>query len=168
VEAVGAVSSAAIALRFGASFLTLGVTAVALIGVALAAIDLRSYRLPDKLIGIAMAMLSVTLVAEALTSGQWSRLLGSSLGALGLGACYLVLAVIQPGQLGLGDVKLAVLLGMLLGWFGWPFVLLGGCLAFLLSAATILVLLALRKISMRSHIPFGPFMLLGTAATLLL
>jgi leader peptidase (prepilin peptidase)/N-methyltransferase len=168
VELVSALMCAAIVAARGVSVESIGIAAVSVIGVALAVIDLHSFRLPNRLIAAAAAVLSLSLLIESIIGNQWSLLLSAVLGALGLSGTYLVLAVIRPGQLGLGDVKLAALLGMLLGWLGWPFVVLGGCLAFLLSALTILVLLAMRRITMRSYIPFGPFMLAGAAAALLL
>lgn len=168
VELLSALLCGGIALAFGASFQTIGFTAMAVVGVALGVIDLQSFRLPTKLIAISTALLLASLLAAAATSGAWVPLRSGMLGAAGLSAAFLLLAVIRPGQLGLGDVKLAVPLGLLLGWFGWPFVVFGGCLAFLLSAATILVLLALGKLTLRSSVPFGPFMLAGTVVALLL
>ncbi len=168
VELLSAVLCAGVALVLGASFQAIGVIAMVVIGVALAVIDLHSFRLPNKLIGLATLLLAVSLAAAAATGGGWPRLQAGLSGAAGLSVTYLLLALIRPGALGLGDVKLAVPLGLLLGWFGWPFVVFGGCLAFLLSALTILLLLWLRKITLRSQIPFGPFMLAGTLLALLL
>ena len=168
VEIAAALVCAAVVSGLGFRVDSLGVAGVFVIGVALSVIDLRSFRLPDRLIVLGMTLLAGCLITQSVIGNEWSRLLPAAAGAASLSAAYLLLAVIRPGQLGLGDVKLAGLLGMLLGWFGWPFVVLGGCLAFLLSALIILLLLAARRITLRSHIPFGPFMLAGAAAAVLL
>ena len=68
---------------------------------------------------------------------------------------------VRPGDLGVGDVKLAASLGLLLGWIGWRDVLLGAFAGFLLGGVFSLVLLAAGLVTRRSHIPFGPFMLGG-------
>ena len=80
---------------------------------------------------------------------------------------YLTLVLIRPDQLGLGDVMLAGLLGVALGWFGWRAVLLGSTLAFVGCALAGLVLLATRRASLRSAVPLGPFMVAGAAAVVL-
>jgi leader peptidase (prepilin peptidase)/N-methyltransferase len=78
-----------------------------------------------------------------------------------------LLALLRPGQLGGGDIKLAALAGLALGWLGWPAVLAGASLGFLLSAVVSLALLAARRITLRSAISFGPFLLGGTLLAVL-
>jgi leader peptidase (prepilin peptidase)/N-methyltransferase len=63
--------------------------------------------------------------------------------------------------MGMGDVKLAGVLGMGLAWLGWSEWLVGAFLAFLLGAVVGLGLMLLRRASRRSAIPFGPFMVAG-------
>jgi leader peptidase (prepilin peptidase) / N-methyltransferase len=135
-------------------------------GVAMAAIDLAVYRLPNRLTYPAFAVVLASFAVGAMTGTDPARLSRAVLGALVLGACYLVLAIAAPGQLGLGDVKLAALLGLGLGWASWHTLIFGGCLAFLISALTSVVLLASRRITLKSAIPFGPFMLAGAAVAL--
>ena len=74
---------------------------------------------------------------------------------------FLVLALIAPSGLAMGDVKLAALLGLYLGWIGWNAVVIGGATGFVVQAAAALVLLATRRIGLRGELPFGPAMLLG-------
>ena len=78
-------------------------------------------------------------------------------------AVYLFLALISPRSLGMGDVKLAGLLGLFLGWLGWDAVVVGAAAGFVVQALVALVLLAGRRIGLRSELPFGPAMLLGAA-----
>jgi leader peptidase (prepilin peptidase)/N-methyltransferase len=76
---------------------------------------------------------------------------------------YLVLALIAPSGLGMGDVKLAGLLGLYLGWLGWGAVVLGAMAGFVVQAVVALLLLATRRIGLRGELPFGPAMLAGAA-----
>ncbi len=140
---------------------------LAAVGVALAAIDLKVYRLPDRLTYPAFVVVLASFAGGAVTGTDPASLQRAAFGALVLGGSYLLLAVIQPGQLGLGDVKLAALLGLALGWVSWPVLMFGGCLAFIVSAMVSLVLIALRRISLKSALPFGPFMLAGAAVALI-
>ena len=74
---------------------------------------------------------------------------------------YFALAFLYPGGMGFGDVKLAGLLGLYLGWLGWSSVLVGTFTGFLLGGLVGVALLATRKATRRSAIPFGPAMLAG-------
>jgi leader peptidase (prepilin peptidase) / N-methyltransferase len=81
---------------------------------------------------------------------------------------YRVLEFINPAGMGYGDVKLSGVIGMALAWLGWPVLLLGAALAFVLSAVVSLILLALKRVTLKSTLPFGPFMLLGAFTAVLL
>lgn len=81
---------------------------------------------------------------------------------------YFVLRVVYPPGMGFGDVKLAGVLGMYLGYLGWGHVFAGTFAAFLLGGLWSLALLAARRGTLKSAIPFGPFMLAGAAAAMLL
>ncbi|MEU1628678.1 A24 family peptidase [Streptomyces sp. NPDC020096] len=134
----------------------------------LARVDLAVRRLPDVLTIPAAAGTALLLGAAALLpahTGSWPRAL---LGGLALGAGYLVLLLANPSGMGLGDVKLAPTLGLALGWYGWPVLLAGTFLGFALGGVTGLVLLAARRADRRTAIPFGPFMLVGALAGMLL
>ncbi len=61
----------------------------------------------------------------------------------------------------MGDVKLAALLGLYLGWLGWDAVVIGAAGGFVVQAVVALCLLATRRIGLRGELPFGPAMLLG-------
>jgi leader peptidase (prepilin peptidase)/N-methyltransferase len=127
--------------------------------VPLAVIDLTVHRLPDVLTLPAYA-LTLALLAPA-GPHDWLRAL---YGGLALAGCYLLLHLISPSGMGPGDVKLALSLGTLLAWHGWPTLLQGGFLAFLLAALYSVPLLLLR----RREFAFGPFMIAGAWLGLLL
>jgi leader peptidase (prepilin peptidase)/N-methyltransferase len=152
-----------VVLRFGLSWELPAFLALAVVAVLLTLVDLRHHLLPDRVVlpglGAGAALLAVAAAAEP----AWPALLRAVLGAVALFLAFLVLALISPGGLGMGDVKLAALLGLYLGWLGWPAVLVGAAAAFVVQALVALVLLAARRVGRRSDLPFGPSMLVGTA-----
>lgn len=104
---------------------------------------------------------SVLLGGAALlpeSAGSWPSAL---LGGLALGAAYFVLFPINPNGMGFGDVKLALPLGVALGWYGWGALFVGAFTGFLLGAAYGLGLVLLCKAGRKSAIPLGPFMVSG-------
>ncbi|MHB1434148.1 MAG: prepilin peptidase [Streptosporangiaceae bacterium] len=137
------------------------------VGVPLAVIDAAVRRLPDRLTLTAIPVLALLLTGAAVTSGQTGPLIRSLLCGLVLAAMFLLLALIRPGQLGGGDIKLAALLGLALGWLGWPVLLAGIAIGFILGAAGGLALLAMRRATLHSQISFGPFLLGGALIAML-
>jgi leader peptidase (prepilin peptidase)/N-methyltransferase len=134
---------------------------VALVGVALALVDLAVQRLPDRLTLPAYPVLISLLALTAIIEHDGGALRRALLGGLALAASYLVLALLSGGRLGGGDVKLAGLIGLALGWLGWSSLVTGACLGFLLAAIVSLLLLAARRITRTALISFGPYMLGG-------
>jgi leader peptidase (prepilin peptidase) / N-methyltransferase len=137
------------------------------LGVALAAIDIAVQRLPDLLTLPAYPILITLLGGAAIVGHDFAALLRALLGGLALAGAYLVLALVRPGQLGGGDIKLAGVAGLALGWLGWPTLIAGAALGFVLSAVASLALLAARRITLRSAICFGPFLLGGALLAML-
>ena len=131
--------------------------------VVLAVIDLEVRRLPDRLVLPAYPATAVLLTACSLTTGDPAALLRALTCAGASVAVFLVAALLSPGGngLGLGDVKLAGVLGGLLGWWGWSEALVGLLSGFVLGAAGALLLLATRRVDRRADTAFGPAMLLG-------
>jgi leader peptidase (prepilin peptidase)/N-methyltransferase len=134
---------------------------LAICAVPLAWIDAAVHRLPDVLTAAAYAGTTALLLLAAATSQDWHKLLRAVLGGLVLAACYLVLVLISPSGMGIGDVKLAASLGTLLAWSGWATVAAGAFAGFLLGGLYGIALLAARRATRKQHIPFGPFMIAG-------
>ena len=151
------------AWRFGASWQLPAFLALAAAGVLLAVVDLEHRLLPNRIVGPAAATGAVLLGLAAAVGGQGHDLVRALLGAATLFVAYLVLALIAPSGLGMGDVKLAGLLGLYLGWLGWGAVLFGAVAGFVVQAVVALLLLATRRIGLRGELPFGPAMLAGAA-----
>ncbi|WP_433265819.1 prepilin peptidase [Micromonospora vinacea] len=131
-------------------------------------VDLVVHRLPDRLTLPAAAGTWLLLGVAALDAdpGHWLR---AVIGGAGLALFFASTTVLLGRRgFGLGDAKLALSVGALLGWYGWPVLVFGLLLTFGLSALVSLGLLATRRANWSTHLPFGPFLLLGTTAALLL
>ena len=138
------------------AFLVAGVA-----GVVLAMVDLAIKRLPNTLVLPLYGAGLVLLGLAATVKPDGASLLRALSGMAGLFGLYLVLALLNPAGLGLGDVKLAGALGLYLAWRGWQVLFVGALAGFLLVAVVALALLATRRVSRSSELPFGPFMLGG-------
>lgn len=136
---------------------------LAAVAVALALIDIDVRRLPDAIVLPSYVVVGVLLAVAAAVGGDWPALLRAGVGGAALWLLYLTLALLRPGGMGLGDVKLAGVLGAATAWFGWGAFAVGSFVPFLVGGAYGLVLMALRRAGRRSAIPFGPFMLVGAA-----
>ncbi|MEV6840030.1 A24 family peptidase [Streptomyces sp. NPDC051133] len=138
------------------------------IAALLATVDFAVHRLPDVVtLPLAASALIGLGGAELLpgAGGSWRTAL---LGSLTLGACYFVLFLINPRGFGFGDVKLAPALGAVLGWYGWGILLIGTFAGYLLGALYGVGLILARRAGRKSAIPFGPFLLAGAFAGILL
>ncbi len=138
-----------------------GFGALGLGSALLVATDQARHRLPDAITLPTGVVLVAALAVAASQVPDWPAL-GRALGAgaaVGLG--FLLLALISPRALGLGDVKLGALLGVAAGWLGWPTVLTALVASFVLGGAVALVLLVARVATRSTAIPFGPWLVLG-------
>ena len=159
--AVTAVLLGGLAARVHPALVLAAACWLAACAVPLACTDLAVQRLPDPLTGAAYAGTAVLLLAAAAVGGTWSALVRALLGGLALTGFYLLLMVISPSGMSLGDVKLAASLGTLLAWFGWRLLLAGGFAGFLLGGVFAGALLVSRRADRKQPIPFGPFMIAG-------
>ena len=131
------------------------------VSVALALIDLDTHTLPDRIVLPAYVVGAVLLGLAALVAGEYGQLLSAGVGLASLWLLYFLMAVLYPGGMGFGDVKLAGVLGLFLGWLGWGPLVVGAFSAFLLGGLFALALLASRRVTRKGGIPFGPWMLAG-------
>lgn len=136
------------------------------IAIALICIDIAVYRLPDVLvlpgIGIGIALIAQTSALE----GSFITLGHALIGGAALLTFYAAIHLITRGRgMGLGDVKLAALCGLYLGWYGWGTLAVGAFIPFLLGAIASAIVIR-RGGTRKSAIPFGPYMLTGTVIAL--
>jgi leader peptidase (prepilin peptidase) / N-methyltransferase len=150
----------------GPGWSTPAVAVAAVAGVALAVVDGATHRLPDALTYPTTAVVGLLLAGAALADDAGDAALRALLGALVLGTGYLLLHLVSPSGLGLGDVKLAVLLGLVSAWYGWSVLWATAALPFLVGGLAALVLIVARRATRRTAIAFGPAMLVGTALAL--
>ncbi|MGC5529671.1 prepilin peptidase [Streptomyces sp. SR-10] len=165
---VNVIACVALAAATGARPELIGWLALTPVAVLLAAVDRRVHRLPDPLTLPLAAAAVLLLGGSALLPGHAGSWTSGLLGGLALGGFYFLLFLINPNGMGFGDVKLALALGVALGWYGWTVLFVGGFAGFLFGALYGLALMLLRRAGRRAGIPFGPFMIGGALTGLLL
>jgi leader peptidase (prepilin peptidase)/N-methyltransferase len=133
-------------------------------GISLTAIDLDVRRLPNSIVLPAYPVLATLLTIAALLQHDPAALFRAGIGALALFGFYFVLAFLYPAGMGFGDVKLAGLVGGVLGFVSYPVLLVGAFAAFFIGAAVGFLVIVSRRGTGKTAIPFGPFMI--TAALL--
>lgn len=132
------------------------------IGVALFLIDIDVHRLPNAIVLPSYpVMVALLALASALSGDGWALLRGG-VGGLALFGFYALLALIYPAGMGWGDVKLAGVLGLMLGYLGFAALIVGAFAGFFLGALAAVVMIAARHATGKTALPFGPFMLIGT------
>ena len=161
VEIGTAVLFVAVTGRFGLTWTLPAYLYLAAISVALALIDLDVQRLPDTIVLPSYLVAGVLLLGPAAIAGHWTDALRALAAMTVLYVGYWLLAVAYPAGMGFGDVKLAGLLGLYLGWLGWSSVWVGTFAGFLLGGLVGTVLLITRRATGKTAIPFGPAMLVG-------
>lgn len=134
---------------------------LASVGLALGLIDLDTKRLPNVLTLPSYVVAGVLLLLPAIVDSRWDDYLRAALGAAALYAFYFLLLLVYPKGMGFGDVKLAGVLGIYLGWLGWGVLVVGGFLGFLLGGLLGAALMVIGRAGRKSKIPFGPYMLIG-------
>ena len=128
--------------------------------VVLSVIDIESHRLPNNIV---LPSAGIVLGARLVSAPEhWQAWLGAGLCAFG---SFLLFALIYPAGLGMGDVKLALLLGFALGAAVLPALVVGTLAG---GAAGIVLLVRQGTEARRRAIPFGPFLAFGAIAILLI
>lgn len=161
VEALTSVLFVVLLWRFGVSFEFVAFAYLAALGVVLTCIDLDVRRLPNVLVLPAYAVLAVLFVAQSVVTGDWWPLARALIGGAAMYSFYFLAAIVYPGGMGFGDVKLAGVIGMALGWLGWGALVVGSFAAFLVGGVVGGLLMIARKADRRTAIPFGPWMIAG-------
>jgi leader peptidase (prepilin peptidase)/N-methyltransferase len=136
--------------------------------VLLGSVDLVVHRLPDRVTYPALVVCATALVVDAAVCGSWGALLRALLAAVAAAAPAALGWVLSPAGIGLGDVKLLALLGLVLGWFGWGALVAGLFLGLVVGSAVALALMAAGRAGLRTAVPFGPPLFAGAVLALLL
>lgn len=161
VELVVAALFAVIAWQWGLTLMAALLAYLAIISVALVAIDLDHQRLPDKLVLPSLVVTVLGLLAVSMVNDEWWILCRALIGALILGGFYFVMWLAYPRGLGFGDVKTALLLGLVLGALGWQCLAVGAIAGPLLGAVGATVA-AIRARGIRGvKLAYGPALIGG-------
>ncbi len=125
-------------------------------------IDLRTQRLPREITYTGIVLGGIALGAAAIVIDEPERIWMMALGAaIALVAMWLIYTL-SKGGMGDGDVRLAPLLGMYLGWLNPGIVLPGLFFGFLAGAVVGVAMMMVDRAGRRTAVPFGPFLALGT------
>jgi leader peptidase (prepilin peptidase) / N-methyltransferase len=156
---------AALAWRLGPRTALLAPSWLAATGVALAATDLRTRQLPNRLVLPSyLAIPSLT----ALTGTHPSALIRATLGMIAVLTCYALLYTVFPGHLGGGDLKIAGPIGFLLAWQSWSALVTGTLLTWVLATLALPLSTAAPPRTAAPSLPLGPFLTGAALATTLL
>lgn len=126
--------------------------------VLISIIDIETHFIPNVI--IVPATLSAFLAAY-LVDPRLSfivALFGALIGLIFMGILYLLAGILYPGGLGLGDVKLAIFIGAVTGMWAVLYTLVAGMA---LSGIILPLLLALRRINLKTYVPYGPYLCFG-------
>jgi leader peptidase (prepilin peptidase)/N-methyltransferase len=120
VELATVVTYAALAAQFGDTTVLLPMLVLGAALVAVSFVDLEHLRIPDRLTFPALALAVPLIVLVSIDRDATDALKGAAVGALAFFGVLFVTHLVSPRGMGFGDVKLALLLGLYLGWLGWP------------------------------------------------
>ena len=157
--AITAVLCAAFAFRLGAGADLPAFLLLVILGVQLARIDVSLHLLPNVLVLCLLTGGIIGLLVAGIGGSHWPELVRALAGAAVLFVIYLILALISPGSLGMGDVKLAAPIGLYLGYLGWSQLLYGGLLGFILNGVITVLAVRRNRAERTSEVPHGPSML---------
>ncbi|MEW9870332.1 prepilin peptidase [Arthrobacter sp. HS15c] len=136
---------------------------LAVLGVQLARIDIALHVLPNPLVLILVFGSASLFASSILTGSPGSDIVRAAAGGAILFVAYLLLALISPGSVGLGDVKLAAPLGLYLGYLGWMHVLYGALLGFVFNGILALFVVTRKRPEHASEVAHGPSMVAAVA-----
>jgi leader peptidase (prepilin peptidase)/N-methyltransferase len=161
LAAAGVVAGGLIGARIGWHGALLPWALLVPLGLVLAVVDARTRLLPTWLIGPAYGVMVVLVLLAALCDRSPGHLLGAVIGWLGLGGFFFLLWLVYPKGMGYGDVRLAGLLGLALGYLGWEQLVVGAYAGVLIGGFGGALLKAMRVLRERT-VPFGPCLVVGS------
>lgn len=167
VAAITGVLFGAMAWRFGLSWTLPAFLFLAAAAVVLSRIDLAHKLLPNAIVFPSFLVALALLLIDAAAQGRWGNLLLGLVGAAVMFVIYLILAIISPHGMGMGDVKLSTVLGLYLGYLSVGPLVLGMFLGFVVGAVTGGVLVIAGLAGRKSTVPFGPSMIAGALLAVL-
>ena len=133
---------------------------------ALAVVDARTKRLPNRIMFPLYAFGAVGLTLASAVGHEWWRLVAAAGAAALLYGLFWLFWFFGP--MGFGDVKLVGVLGLYLGWVGLPAVVTGLILGMLAAALTGIGMMIVRRATLKTELAYGPYLIAGSWAALAL
>lgn len=161
VELATAALFVAMAVRFGAHAVLPAYLYLAAVGLALSMIDYDTKRLPNVIVLPSYAVAAVLLGVAAVAGHDGDRALRAMVGMVAYYGVFLLLRLAYPPGMAFGDVKLAGVLGLYLGWLGYGVLVVGAFGGVLLGGVVGVALMAAGRAGRKSKVPYGPFMVTG-------
>lgn len=131
-------------------------------------IDMDTFRLPNAITYPLTGVMAVLMGIAAGIQGEWSRFATMCFGIVFLAGTLFLVNRINPKGMGLGDVKYAIPMGITLGYFGIGTVIVGYFLALFIGVGWGIALMAKTGFKRRAAMPFGPGLVIGALAALLI
>jgi leader peptidase (prepilin peptidase)/N-methyltransferase len=167
IEAATAGLFAGVAARIGFSWTLPAYLVLAAGLLALACTDIEHLLLPKRIVYPVLGLVGTLLLAAAGITGHWHNLLIAVVSAAVWFVIFFAMNAISPRALGFGDVRLAPVLGLALGWLGVRYVLLGFFAANLIGAIIGIALIASKRMTRQQQVPYGVFLAVGTLLAIL-
>lgn len=161
LAALAGVVCGLLAWRLGPGLDLLAFLVLAVAGITLAVVDARTIRLPDPVLLVTLCTGATLLGMESLALGDFTPYRRALLGGGILAGYHLCVTMLARGALGMGDVKLAGVIGLHLAWLGWGVLVTGAFLAFVLAGLVAGGLVLVGRARRDTRLPFGPWLLAG-------
>lgn len=136
--------------------------------VAITVTDLEHKRIPAPIVWWSIFICAPLLVVAALAEGRPGSIAVALGGAIAFSGALRVIHELNPKWMGFGDVRLALLLGMVLGFLGAKVLLTGSMLSFVYGTFIGLLLIVIGKGEFGKAVPFGPYLALGSLTAVLI
>jgi leader peptidase (prepilin peptidase) / N-methyltransferase len=160
LEVATAALFAGAALRFDATYTAALLALFFAVMLAIAVIDAERRIVPNRIVYPSLVAFGVLVCIGALV-GDHLDLAGAGVGLLAYGGGLLLVAIVAPGGMGMGDVKLAALIGLVLGALGLRYVAVAAAVAIFAGGVGAIALLVFTRASRKQAIPFGPYLAAG-------
>lgn len=135
--------------------------------VALSTVDIRVGLVPRKILYPTLVVMSAALVAAAVAGGRWSPLVDGAVGGVAAFLVFYAIWWLFPKGMGMGDVRLAGLIGTGLGYLGFRQLYLGFLIAFVVGSVIGVVKMAVQGTGRKTALPFGPALAAGAVVGVL-
>jgi leader peptidase (prepilin peptidase) / N-methyltransferase len=158
---VSAVVLGAFAVRIGPHLALLPYCILGLSLVAISAVDFERFIIPNRIVYPTLAVLVPLLVVTSAADHSWGLLTHAAIAGAAAFLAFYVVHLVVPGGMGFGDVRLAGVLGVAVGWIGLGLAFVAFFIGFLLGAVIGIVVMMVTGGGRKTKVPFGPFLAAG-------